>query len=527
MSAVGSLQTENPDLPDLYEASIAELQDGLTEGLFTSVDLVKAYLARIEEVNLQGPMLRAVIETNPKALEQAAILDSERKQSGSRGLLHGIPILVKDNIATLHSEGMNTTAGSYALLGSIVPRDATVAAKLRAAGAVILGKSSLSEWANWRGKVPSGFCGRGKQCLSPYVPLGNPSGSSSGSGIAAAIGLAAGTLGSETDGSILSPSYTNNIVGIKPTVGLTSRAGVIPISESQDSVGPMCRCVADAAAVLSVIAGRDPLDGHTTAAPEPVPNYTTALQKDGLHGAIFAVPPYQNQDEAVVKAFSEALDTLRAMGATVLEPADFPDFDRPTSFKNEYHVLETEFKVGIEKYIAGLLEVPTGVRTLADLIKFNIEHADKELVEPYWTDQSIFIKSNERSVDDAYRAALAAGKETGMRYIDGALDGYQADALVMPTSISSHAAAICGYPVITVPLGFLPADRPMPAAEPTRMKGPNEPFGIAFVGTAFSEFNLVKFAYAYEQATQARLKMRAYPEAVPKTQLRDVMAKGM
>ncbi|EMD36838.1 hypothetical protein CERSUDRAFT_114758 [Gelatoporia subvermispora B] len=529
MSASAQPGPDNLDLgglPDLYEASVAELQEGLSKGLFTSADLVKAYLARIEEVNLQGPALRAVLETNPKALEQAAALDEERKQSGSRGPLHGIPILVKDNIATLHSEGMNTTAGSYALLGSVVPRDATVIAKLRAAGAIILGKASLSEWANFRGQVPSGFCGRGGQGLSPYVPLGNPSGSSSGSGIAAAIGLAAGTLGSETDGSITSPSNNNNIVGIKPTVGLTSRAGVIPISESQDSVGPMCRCVADAAALLSVIAGRDPLDDHTAGAPDPVPDYTSALVKDGLRGALIAVPPYRGEDEAIVKAFEEAITTLRSLDASVFEPPDFPDFDRKVSRDNEFKVMRTEFKVGVEKYMRELVEVPTGVRTLADLIKFNKEHADKELVEPYWTDHSTFIEANETTVDDAYREALIAGLQTGTRYIDGALQAFQVDALVMPTSMSSHAAAICGYPIITVPLGFLPADRPMPSAEPTRMKGPNEPFGIAFVGTAFSELKLVRFAYCFEQATKHRLKMRAYPEAAPKTQLRDVMTKS-
>jgi len=298
---------------------------------------------------------------------------------------------------------------------------------------------------------------------------------------------------------------------------------VIPISETQDSVGPMCRCVADAAALLSVIAGRDPLDEHTAAAPEPVPDYAAALQKDGLRGAMLAVPKYQGQDEAIAHAFSEALDTLRALGATIVEPDDFPDFDRKVSRENEMRVMRAEFKVGVEKYMAGLLEVPTGVRTLADLITFNKEHADKELVEPYWTDQSTFIEADQTRIDDAYRKALASGKETGKQYIDGALEAYQVDALVMPSSMSSHAPAIVGYPVVTVPLGFLPADRAMPPAEPTRMKGPNEPFGIAFVGTAFSEFDLVKYAYAYEQATQARLKMRAYPEAIPKTQLQDVL----
>ncbi|KAI0922743.1 hypothetical protein AcV5_009638 [Taiwanofungus camphoratus] len=341
------MNTDTNKLPDLYEASIEELQEGLEKGRFTSVDLVKAYFARIEEVNQQGPSLRAVIETNPSALQQALQLDNERKSSGARGPLHGIPILVKDNIATLHSEGMNTTAGSHALLGSVVPRDATVAAKLRTAGAILLGKANLSEWANFRGKVPSGFSGRGGQCTNPYVPLGDPSGSSSGSGVATATGLAAGSLGTETDGSIVSPSSTCNLVGIKPTVGLTSRAGVIPISSHQDTVGPMCRTVADAAVILSAIAGRDPLDDYTLSSPAIVPDYTKALKSDGLKGTRLGVPRklFEKEDANVVKAFDTAVETIRALGATVVDPADLPEFDETVVSPNETVVLRTDFKV--------------------------------------------------------------------------------------------------------------------------------------------------------------------------------------
>ncbi|KAI0672166.1 amidase signature enzyme [Trametes maxima] len=514
--------------PDLYEASIVELQEGLQKGLFTSVDLVKAYFARIEEVNLQGPTLRAVIETNPSALAQAAALDRERQISGPRSALHGIPILLKDNIATLSSDGMNTTAGSFALLGSIVPRDAHVAAKLRAAGAILLGKANLSEWANFRGNVPSGFSGRGGQASSPYVPLGDPSGSSSGSGIGAAIGLAAAALGSETDGSIVSPSSVNNLVGIKPSVGLTSRDGVIPISSHQDTVGPMARSVADAAAILSIIAGQDPRDNFTLAQPSTVPDYTKALNTSALRGARVGVPRkfVALLDDARVATFNASLDTLRAQGATVVDPADFPDSEELLASNNETIVLNTDFKVDVQKYIAGLVKVPTGVKTLADLITFNTAHADEELIPPFWTDQSQFIASENTTVDQAFFDALAADKDLGVtRGIDGALAAFQLDALILPTDIASTPAAIAGFPIVTVPLGFLPADTPLSPAEPTRASGPNMPFGLAFLGTAFSEFKLISLAFAYEQATHTRLKVRAFPAAIPKTQLADVVGK--
>ncbi|KAI0366541.1 amidase signature enzyme [Pilatotrama ljubarskyi] len=514
--------------PDLYEASIAELQDGLEKGHFTSVDLVKAYFARIEEVNLQGPALRAVIETNPSALRQAAELDFERRLIGARGPLHGIPILLKDNIATLHSEGMNTTAGSFALLGSVVPRDAHVAAKLRAAGAILLGKANLSEWAHFRGNVPSGFSGRGGQATSPYVPLGDPSGSSSGSGIGTAIGLAAAALGTETDGSIISPSNMNNLVGIKPTVGLTSRAGVVPISVHQDTVGPMARSVADAATVLSVIAGRDPRDNFTLAQPPVVPDYTKALRTDGLKGVRLGVPRkfFTRVNANVAAAFNASLDTIRSLGATIVDPADFPDFAELEASRNETIVTQTDFKVNVNQYISELLKVPTGVKNLADLIAFNIAHADEELVPPFWTDQSEFISSENTTVNQAFFDAVAADKDLGAtRGIDATLKEFNLDALLMPSSVAPGPAAIAGYPIITVPLGFLPPNTTLAPAQPTRSSGPNQPFGIAFMGTAFSEFHLISFAFAYEQATHNRLKMLAFPAAIPKTQLADVVGR--
>ncbi|TFY69349.1 hypothetical protein EVJ58_g456 [Rhodofomes roseus] len=560
-------------LPDLYEAGIEEVQDGLKKKCFTSVDLVKvsgsidvrlaqvdreydrprmqAYLARIEEVNLKGPALRAVLETNPNALKQAAELDQEREASGPRGLLHGIPILLKDNIATLHSEGMNTTAGSYALLDSVVDGESFVAARLRAAGAILLGKCSLSEWANWRGKVPSGFCGRGGQGTSPYVPLGNPSGSSSGSAIAGAIGLATGTLGSETDGSIVSPSSNCNLVGLKPTVGLTSRAGVIPISEHQDSVGPMCRSVADCAAILSVIAGRDPHDNYTLNQPETVPDYTKALKKDGLRGARLGVlrKVLHGVDANIMIAFNKALEDMKALGATIVDPADLADeWDYDEVWKREELVLCGDFRANVHGYLSKLVEVPTGVRTVEDLIRFNEENREKELVEPFWTDQATFFKCSNIHQDSKFWDAVAydyrMGRQDG---VDGVLKKYEVDAILAPIARASLPAAVAGYPLIVgtyngiqcdvrradlvivswdaVPLGFQPPHVALTEANPTRMNGPNMPFGISFLGTAYSEFQLIQYAYAYEQATKHRLEKKAYPEAIPKTQLGDVMGK--
>ncbi|KAG1872991.1 amidase signature domain-containing protein [Suillus subalutaceus] len=518
--------------PDLYESGIADLQKGLELRHFTSVDLIKAYLARIDEVNLKGAALHAVIETNPNALSQAARLDAERESKGSRGPLHGIPLLLKDNIATLHEEGMNTTAGSYALLGSVVPRDAFVAAKLREAGAILLGKANLSEWANYRGKVPNGFSGRGGQTLCPYYPNGDASGSSSGSGVSMAVGLAAGSLGSETNGSIVSPSSKNNVVGIKPTVGLVSRAGVIPISSHQDTTGPMCRSVTDAALLLSVIAGPDPRDEATLQQPGILPDYMKALDLNALKGKRLGVPRMFMRDgeafEAILEAFEASLDTFRALGAEIVDPADFPSAEEMKQSQAETLVLKTDFKVDVAQYISGLLEVPTGVKNLADLIEFNNTHADLELIPPYHDDQSRFIDAEATEKNDAYYAALAEDFDLGRRRgIDATLQKFNLDAIVLPTDgIASKPAAISGYPIISVPLGFQPDNiqvLPAPAA-PLHTQAPGLPFGIAFIGTAYSEFNLIGFAYAFEQATQVRLKRRAYAEAIPTTQIKDVLS---
>lgn len=513
-------------LPDLYEASITELQDGLQGGLFTSVDLVKAYLARIDEVNLKGPKLRAVIETNPRVLVQATALDVERKEKGSRGPLHGIPILLKDNIATDISDGMNTTAGSYALLDSVPPRDATVAAKLRSAGALLLGKANLSEWSNFRGKVPSGFSGRGGQATCPFLENADPSGSSSGSAIASAIGLAAASLGTETDGSIVCPASRNNIVGVKPTVGLTSRTGVIPISKSQDSVGPMTRSVTDAALVLSAIAGRDELDDATLRQPTVVPQYVISLRVESLRGARLGVPrEYQPTDPNIISAFDRAIKVIEDLGATIVDPADFPNAEVLRETQNENLVLETEFRDGLEQYFSSLLKNPNGIRTVDDLIDFNKKNSELELIEPYYSSQSRLHTARTRSINDEYYQTIERNHILARTNgIDATLKEFDLDAMILPTDgYLRTPAAIAGYPLITLPLGFQPDEVPTTEAKPTIDNGPRLPFGLLFLGPAFSEAKLLGYAYAYEQATRTRLSKRAPDTAVPKTQLRDVL----
>ncbi|TFK55209.1 amidase signature enzyme [Heliocybe sulcata] len=531
---VKSSLTKRWALPDLYEASVIELQTGLNAGDFTSVDLLKAYFARISEVNLQGPALRAVIETNPSALAEAAALDAERQLLGPRSLLHGIPVLLKDNIATTASEGMNTTAGSYSMLGSIVPGDAGVVKRLRAAGAIILGKANLSEFAHYRGNLASGWSGRGGQCTAAYYPGSDPCGSSAGSGVAASIGLAAVTLGTETDGSITCPASHNNLAGIKPTVGLTSRAGVIPISEHQDTVGPLTRSVSDAAIVLSIIAGPDPNDNFTLAQPNRVPQYERALSANALQGArigvpraMFLEPAYSGLDDTVMSAFGTALQTLESLGATIVDPADLPSAYQIYASRNESIVNAVDFKVQINAWYQSLYTNPSGVRSLAELIAF--DDANPTLEEPTgYTSQSTLIAAEATSGYNAtFYQALAADYQLGRTNgIDAALQQYNLDALVLPANgRTTTPAAIAGYPIVTVPLGFYPDNTTTESAGPnTVYPAPGVPFGLSFLGTAYSEYNLIGFAYAYEQKTMTRLARRAYPAAIPATQLADIIS---
>ncbi|KIK62727.1 hypothetical protein GYMLUDRAFT_41644 [Collybiopsis luxurians FD-317 M1] len=522
-----SSNSNQVDLPDLYEAGVVELQAGLDAGRFSSVDLVKAYLARIEEVNIKGAELRAVLEVSPVALEVAAELDAERRTSGRRSRLHGIPVLLKDNIATVSSEGLNTTAGSYALLGSVVPDDAGVVKRLRQAGAIILGKTNMSEMAHFRGSICGGWSGRGGQCKSAYHPKGSPCGSSSGSGVAASVGLATVTIGTETDGSISSPSSSNNVVGIKPTVGLTSRAGVLPISAAQDTVGPMTRTVEDAAIVLSIIAGEDPKDRRTLSQPTPVPDYTKALDVNSLRGKRIGVPRSslpsadRSLSPTILKVFDNSLQILKRLGATIVDPANLPSADEIN--KMYHHALYLDFKIEFNEYLAALKEVPTGVRTLEDLIQFNLDHADVELPEHY-SDQSRLIESQAtQGRDKVYGKVLAKNLELGAtRGIDAALKEFDLDALVLPARSTHTPAAIAGYPMVTVPLGFFPDDEPMKDDDGpiVAYPAPGMPFGISFIGTGFDEYALIGMAYAFEQATKVRLSRRALPEAIPKTQLK-------
>ncbi|KAF8630745.1 hypothetical protein AX17_005340, partial [Amanita inopinata Kibby_2008] len=486
------------------------------------------YLARIEEVNLKGPTLRVVIETNPNAPEQAVALDQERKSKGKRSSLHGIPILLKDNIATVASEGMNTTAGSFSLLGSIVPDDAGVVKRLRKAGAIILGKTNMSEFAHYRGhKLASGWSGRGGQNTNAYYPNADPCGSSSGSGVAASIGLAAITLGTETDGSIVCPSSRNNVVGIKPTVGLTSRAGVIPISSHQDTVGPMTKSVTDAAIVLSIIAGNDPNDNATLSQPSTIPDYTEALNRDSLKGRRIGVPRLIFFDTlpSVTAAFEEALETIRGLGATIVDPADLPSGSEIAISKNETLVLNVDFKVDLNKYFNSLISNPSGVRSLADLIKFNDDNPELEKTAGF-DDQSIFIECEATTVNQKYFDAIQHNRKLGATEgIDAVLKKHKLDALILPASgLAAVPAAIAGYPIVTVPLGFYPDNvKVEPAGPMTVFPAPGVPFGLFFLGTAFSEFDLIAYAYAYEQRTMTRLARKAYKSAIPCSQLVDVI----
>ncbi|KAF8753007.1 Amidase signature enzyme [Rhizoctonia solani] len=482
--------SKTPKYPDLYEASIVELQYGLERCQFSSVDLVK--VSRIEEVNLKGPKLRAVIEINPKAIQQAASLDNERKKGRKRSPLHGIPILLKDNIA---SEGMNNTAGSYALLGSTFPGDATVADKLRKAGAIILGKANLSEWMHFRDLfIAQGWSARGGQGTNPYYPGADPCGSSSGSAVATAIGLATASLGTETVGSLICPSSYNNVVGIKPT------------------------------------------DNYTQTAPKKTLDYTQFLNRAAIKGKRFGVPrdiftndAVTGNNPAINAEFVKALDTIRSLGGIVVDPVESSLGSSFDSLQNSMaSVLAVDFKIEINKYLNSLKSIPTGVTSLAKLIAFN--DACKELEQPSgYEGQNIFLASNmtsgyDSAYYDALRTNLAQTREQG---IDAMLKSYKLDALVVPSNGPMIIpAAIAGYPMITVPLGFHPNDTtvvPSSAGPNTVFPAPGVPFGLSFVGTAYSEPSLIGFAYAYEQRTQTRLKRRAYTQAVPTTQLEDII----
>ncbi len=420
---------ENP-FAHLEEATIGELQAAMASGQLTARRLAEMYLERIQTLDKSGPTLNSILEVNPAALEIADALDRERQARGPRGPLHGIPSLLKDNLAT--ADRMQTTAGSLALLGSRPPRDAFVVSKLRDAGAVILGKTNLSEWANFRSTASSS--GRGGQGLNPYVLDRTPCGSSSGSAAAIAANLAAASLGTETDGSILCPASTNGVVGIKPTVGLTSRAGVIPISHSQDTVGPFARTVSDAAFLLGAITGIDQRDPATQASADKFhTDYTQFLDLDGLRGARIGIPRqvyfgYSAKTDAIVNA---AIEQMRSLGAEIIDPADIPTARQISSSESEDTVLLFEFKLDLNAYLAELLESP--VRNLAGIIAFNNAHAEEEL--KYFGQDRLLQAQDTTSLDDPkYLAALDENHRLSRQEgIDAVMDEYKLDALVMPT----------------------------------------------------------------------------------------------
>jgi amidase len=487
---------------DLEELTISELQDGMKSGKFTAHSLVRRYVERITDVDRGGPKVNAVIELNPEAATIAEALDQERKQGRLRGPLHGIPILIKDNIDT--ADRMMTTAGSLALEGSHALRDSLVAKKLRDAGAIILGKTNLSEWANFRSNhSSSGWSGRGGQTRNPYVLDRNPCGSSSGSGAAVAANLCAAAIGTETDGSVVCPSSANSLVGIKPTVGLLSRAGIIPISHSQDTAGPMARAVRDAAILLGALTGIDVSDPVTkTSAGKSFTDYTQFLDKDGLRGARLGVVRKSfGFNDRVDKLMNDLISELKRLGAVVIDPADIPTAGK---FDNsELEVLLYEFKADLNAYL-GRLGSSAQVHSLNEVIEFNEKNSDREM--PFFG-QDLFIKAEAKGplTSKQYLAALQKNHLlTRAQGIDFVMKKNRLDALIAPTGGPawstdwingdhftggySSASAVAGYPHITVPAGYVFG----------------LPVGISFFGGAWSEPRLIKFAYAFEQATNAR-----------------------
>ena len=494
------------------EATIDDLQRKMASGEETAVSLTQKYLARIDAIDRKGPALRSILETNPDAGSIAASLDAERKAGKVRGPLHGIPVLVKDNVET--GDGMMTTAGSLALAGAPAAKDAFIVARLREAGAVILGKTNLSEWANFRSThSSSGWSGRGGQCRNPYALDRNPSGSSSGTGAAISANLAVAGVGSETDGSIVSPSNNCGLVGVKPTVGLISRAGIIPISHTQDTAGPMTRSVRDAAIMLGAMVGLDVSDPATASSSNRAKNdYTQYLDANGLKGARIGIARkrlfgYHSGADAIA---TEAIDTMKSLGAVIVDPADVTTIGALGD--PEFEVLLYEFKAGLNKYLAAR---GGAVKTLKDAMAFNDTNKDREL--PYFG-QEIFAMAQKKGplTDTKYIKALEACRvNSRTKGIDLVMTHFKLDALFCPTGApawltdlvdgdhdtggSSTIAAVAGYPHITVPAGFVFG----------------MPVGVSFIGRAWSEPKLFKLAYAFEQAS----KKRAAPKFLPTVEL--------
>lgn len=486
----------------MQEQSIFELQKQMKSGELTALQLTELFFERIDSIDTNGPRLNSIIEMNPEAADIASSLDRERAAGKVRSLLHGIPILLKDNIDT--HDGMQTTAGSLAMEGNIASRDAFIVKQLRKAGAIILGKTNLSEWANFRGKNSiSGWSSRGGLTRNPYALDRSTCGSSSGSGAAVAANLSAAAVGTETDGSVICPAQTNGIVGIKPTLGLLSRSGIIPIAHSQDTAGPMARTVADAAILLGAMTGVDARDPATkNSAKRRFSDYTKFLDLNGLKGARIGVARNMaGTDPRIIKIFESSIDVMKQLGAVIVDPADLPNFNK--FGKTESEVLYYEFKADLNKYLAG---ANAKVKTMADVIKFNEEN--KERVLQYFG-QERMLKAQESGGlrDKKYRDALAKNLLlTRKNGIDAAMKKYKLDALIVPSGgpswmvdmvngdalnwdmESTSPAAVAGYPHITVPAGYISG----------------LPVGISFFAKAWQEPTLVKLAFAFEQAAKIR-----------------------
>jgi amidase len=494
-------------LPDdeLAFKTIGKVQSLMTSGKLSAEELLDIYLHRIDQIDRRLD-LNAIIQLNPDARSIARQLDDERRRQGQRGPLHGIPILLKDNIDT--GDRQQTTAGSLALAGHPAPQDATVTKRLREAGAVIIGKANLSEWANFRGnQSSSGWSGVGGQCRNPHILDRNPCGSSSGSAAAVAAALTSAALATETDGSIVCPAGQCGVAGIKPTVGLTSRAGVVPISHTQDTVGTHGRRIADAAVVLGALVGRDPRDPQTAASVGNLRwNYRQFTDPDGLRGARIGVARQLTGATPETDAvFENAVQVMRDAGAVVIDPIEFPSFDEFNADQSEIIVLIFEFKRDLNKYLATRTGVP--VSTLADVIQFNLDHADEEL--KFFGQELMELAENEIFSEDEYRQALVRGPQlAGEQGIDAALAAHNLDAIVAPTNTpawptdlingdaflfgSSGFAAVAGYPLVTVTAGFV-FDLPV---------------GITFMASAWSEPKLIRLASGFEAAADVLRRPR-------------------
>jgi amidase len=485
------------------EYTISELQQKMSTGELTSLEITQSYLERIHDLDQK---VNSVIELNPDAESIATERDTERASGRLRGPLHGIPILIKDNIDT--HDKMQTTAGSLALEGNIAARDAFIVKQLRKAGAVVLGKTNLSEWANFRGKRSvSGWSSRGGLTRNPYAFDRSACGSSSGSGAAVAANFCSAAIGTETDGSIICPSQTNGIVGIKPTLGLLSRSGIIPIAHSQDTAGPMARTVADAALLLGALTGVDKNDSATASSTKrALKDYTKFLDKDGLKGARIGVARNMcGTDKRILELFDQSIVVMKSLGAIIVDPANLPNFDK--FGKTEVEVLHYEFKADLNKYLKGA-GAKARVKTMGDVIKFNEEN--KARVMPYFGQEHMLTAQEKEGLGDKkYREALAKNHLlTRKNGIDAVMKKYKLDAIIVPSGgpawmidlangdainwdmESTSPAAVAGYPHVTVPMGYIFG----------------LPVGLSFFAKAWQEPTLIKLSYAFEQATKARVE---------------------